>query len=372
MLFNIFLMSVSAILCLCQGALFSRGQKFQIILLGIPDVAKMPLPPTDTPIWDIDLFDSPASTIQSLKRAGKIVICYFSAGTGEDWRIDYKDFAAADLGKVLPLWPNEKWVRTGSPQIRKIMAKRIRLAAEKGCDAIDPDNIADVSQQNDNGLNLKNTDAIAYMQWMHDEAAKYNMQIGLKNSLDILNNVSSIIDFAVNEQCAQLGECSAYKAFLISGKPVFQIEYPQPLNGQAVNGVSCKGPGIDGLSTILKDLTLNGIAYYCDGSFVDTPTLGGTSPPRPSPPPSPSPTRPTSTPPRSSSAPPKPSTPTSRPSTTREPIPTPSTPGGGGGCRAKHWDQCGGKDWKGCTICETRRGVRFSLSSSGPALLAQT
>lgn len=101
----------------------------------------MPLPPTDALVWDIDLFDNPASTIKGLKAAGKTVICYFSAGTGEDWRDDYKDFPAADLGKVLPEWPNEKWIRTGSQKIRSIMAKRIKLAGDKGCDAIDPDNM---------------------------------------------------------------------------------------------------------------------------------------------------------------------------------------------------------------------------------------
>ncbi|KAF2847813.1 carbohydrate-binding module family 1 protein [Plenodomus tracheiphilus IPT5] len=371
MLLRLLSFSLLAILCSCQNVTFSRGQKFQIVLLGVPDVSKMPLAPTDAPVWDIDLFDSPASTITSLKTSGKNVICYFSAGTGEDWRDDYKDFSSADLGKVLPQWPNEKWIRTGSPQIRKIMAKRIKLAADKGCDAIDPDNTD--GYQNDNGLNLKNTDAVAYMRWMHDEAAKYGMQIGLKNSLDILNDVSSFVDFAVNEQCAQLGECSTYANFLASGKPVFQIEYPQPLNAQAVNGVSCKGPSVAGLSTILKDLTLNGIAYYCDGSYVNTPTVGGTSPPRPSLPPKPSTTRPIPTPPRSSSIPLKPSTSTPRPSTTPRPTPTKtpsatlstsrptSTPGGGGGgCRAKHWDQCGGNNWKGCTVCEagfTCKGV---------------
>lgn len=119
---------------------FVRGQKFQIILLGVPDTAKMPLTPTDAPVWDIDLFDSDASTIQTLKAAGKTVICYFSAGTLEDWRSDAKEFPAGDVGKVLKDWPNEKWIRVGSQKIRDIMAKRIKLAGDKGCDAIDPDN----------------------------------------------------------------------------------------------------------------------------------------------------------------------------------------------------------------------------------------
>jgi hypothetical protein len=123
-----------------QNATFVIGQKFQIILLGVPDMSKMPLPPSDAVVWDIDLFDNPASTMKALKAAGKIVICYFSAGTAEDWRSDYRDFAASDVGKVLPEWPNEKWIRVGSQAIRNIMTKRIKLAAEKGCDAIDPDN----------------------------------------------------------------------------------------------------------------------------------------------------------------------------------------------------------------------------------------
>lgn len=86
-------------------ATFSRGQKWQIILMGTPDTSKTPLPPTDAPVWDIDLFDSDTSTITGLKAAGKIVICYFSAGTREDWREDARDFPAADTGKVLPVRP---------------------------------------------------------------------------------------------------------------------------------------------------------------------------------------------------------------------------------------------------------------------------
>lgn len=123
-----------------SNSTFTKGQKFQIVLLGVPDTSKMPLPPTDAPVWDIDLFDSDSATIRDLKSAGKIVICYFSAGTRENWRDDAREFPAADVGKVLPEWPDENWLRTGSAKIREIMAKRIKLAGDKGCDAIDPDN----------------------------------------------------------------------------------------------------------------------------------------------------------------------------------------------------------------------------------------
>lgn len=120
---------------------FVKGQKWQIILTGTPDMSKTPLVPTDAPVWDVDLFDSDTATIKALQALGKIVICYFSAGTREDWRADANDFPAGDVGKVLPEWPNEKWIRTGSTKVRDIMAKRIKTAGDKGCDAIDPDNI---------------------------------------------------------------------------------------------------------------------------------------------------------------------------------------------------------------------------------------
>lgn len=120
---------------------FQKGQKWQIILGGVPDVSKAPLPPTDAVVWDVDLFDNDAASIKTLKATGDIVICYFSAGTVEDWRDDVKDFPGADVGKVLPEWPNEKWIRTGSSKVRDIMAKRIKIAGDKGCDAIDPDNV---------------------------------------------------------------------------------------------------------------------------------------------------------------------------------------------------------------------------------------
>lgn len=92
-------------------------------------------------IYDIDLFDNPESTIKALHEEGKKVICYFSAGSYEDWRDDAKDFDKDDLGKPLDGWKGERWLRLGSDNVRDIMKDRIKYAADKGCDAIDPDNV---------------------------------------------------------------------------------------------------------------------------------------------------------------------------------------------------------------------------------------
>lgn len=99
---------------------------------------------TTTPnvsIFDIDLFDTPTETIQKLHDLGKKVICYFSAGSYEDWRPDAGQFQDSDLGKGLDGWPGEKWLKVQSENVRKIMKTRVEMASEKGCDGVDPDNV---------------------------------------------------------------------------------------------------------------------------------------------------------------------------------------------------------------------------------------
>jgi hypothetical protein len=121
------------------NATLQVGQRAQIILNGVINTS-MPLTP-DVPVWDLDMFDTPASAIATLKSKGKFVICYFSAGTYENWRSDASKFNSNDLGKPLASWAGEQWLNVRSNGVKDVMAARIKLAASKGCDAIDPDNI---------------------------------------------------------------------------------------------------------------------------------------------------------------------------------------------------------------------------------------
>ena len=50
--------------------------------------------------YDIDLFDAPKSTIDALHAKKRIVICYFSAGSHENWRPDAGSFPSSALGKA--------------------------------------------------------------------------------------------------------------------------------------------------------------------------------------------------------------------------------------------------------------------------------
>jgi hypothetical protein len=95
----------------------------------------------DADIFDVDLFRTETKTIEHMKRLNKTVVCYFSGGTYEPSRPDSNQFAFSDKGSRLRQWPSEMWVQTKSTKVRQIMTNRIQLAHQKGCDAIDPDNI---------------------------------------------------------------------------------------------------------------------------------------------------------------------------------------------------------------------------------------
>jgi hypothetical protein len=118
------------------------ASKWQIMIKNNISIAlEDTLEPADVDIWDVDLFNTPVDVIDGLHSLGKKVICYFSAGSGENWRPDYSQIPKADLGANLGCWPGEKWLNVRSEAVWNVMAKRIALASQKGCDGVDPDNM---------------------------------------------------------------------------------------------------------------------------------------------------------------------------------------------------------------------------------------
>jgi hypothetical protein len=118
--------------------------KFQIILSAAVELEHDHPPSPDVDIWDLDLFYHSKKEFDDLKKMGKKVMCYFSAGTSEDWRADFNEFKASDQGAKLPMWPGERWLDIRSPDVWKTMQKRIKFAGQQGCDAIDPDNMGEL------------------------------------------------------------------------------------------------------------------------------------------------------------------------------------------------------------------------------------
>ncbi len=86
----------------------------------------------DVDVFNLDLFDTPSSVIGKLHRQGVFVICYFSAGSYEDWRPDASSFPQEVLGKDMEGWPGEKWLDISHLDLlASIMEARLDLAIEK-------------------------------------------------------------------------------------------------------------------------------------------------------------------------------------------------------------------------------------------------
>ena len=137
------------------------------------------------------------------------------------------------------------------------MTERLKLAASKGCDGVDPDNVD--GYDNDTGLNLTTSDAIDYLTFLAIGAHSLNMSLGLKNAVEIVNQTVDMMQWEVNEQCEQYQECDALRPFIRAGKPVFHIEYPKsaPDVSASSKAAICSDPTADGFSTILKDMDLD-------------------------------------------------------------------------------------------------------------------
>ncbi|MCB1771266.1 MAG: endo alpha-1,4 polygalactosaminidase [Candidatus Competibacteraceae bacterium] len=178
----------------------------------------------DVEMYDIDLFDTPQSTIDELHAANRVVICYFSAGSHEDWRPDAHLFPSEVLGRTLDGWPGEKWLDISNlDSLAPIMEARLDLAVSKGCDGVEPDNVDGYS--NNTGFNLSDQDQIAYNRWLASAAHIRGLSIGLKNDLEQVRDLLEDFDWALNEECFEYNECDRLIPFIAAGKAVFGVEY---------------------------------------------------------------------------------------------------------------------------------------------------
>ncbi|SHF08059.1 Glycoside-hydrolase family GH114 [Marinomonas polaris DSM 16579] len=210
----------------------------------------------DVDLYDIDLFDSSVELIQRLQASGKKVICYFSAGSYEDWRPDAVDFAAKDLGKTLSGWDNERWLDIRSSQVRDVMIRRLDLAVSKGCDGIEPDNVD--SYRTNTGFSFRANDQLDYNRFLAAQAHARGLAIGLKNDPDQARALSSDFDFAITEQCFEFSECRSYSSFIKAGKPVLNAEYRRIyVDDEAQRNAMCKQSLALEFSTLVLPVTLD-------------------------------------------------------------------------------------------------------------------
>lgn len=179
----------------------------------------------DVAVYDLDLAETPVETITALHAAGRKVICYFSAGSWEQYRDDADDFPPAVLGSPLdPPFQDERWLDIRAiDQLAPIMRARLDLAVQKGCFGVEPDNVD--GYINTSGFPLTAQHQLDYNRWIAAEAHARGLSVGLKNDLDQVAELVDHFDWALNEQCFQYEECHLLQPFIDAGKAVFGVEY---------------------------------------------------------------------------------------------------------------------------------------------------
>lgn len=207
----------------------------------------------DVDLYDIDLFDTTTTQITALRGEGRYVVCYFSAGSFENWRDDATDFPASTLGEPLDGWEGERWLDVRDETVRQVLTARLDLAAAKGCDGVEPDNVT--AKNNNTGFVITAADQLDFNRFLADTAHARGLTIGLKNDLDQIEDLVDWFDFAVNEQCLEFVECEIYSVFIDAGKPVLNAEYATDLVDKPK--ATCAQSAALDLSTLLLDIELD-------------------------------------------------------------------------------------------------------------------
>lgn len=224
------------------------GASFQIQYAG-------KLRATSASVIDLDGEDTSAATVTRLKRLGKRVICYINAGAWENWRSDKMKFPTSMRGRKLDGWPAERWLDVRKRAIlMPIMTARMKTCKAKGFDAVDPDNMD--GYQSKTGFAITRKAELAYLKALARAAHRMGLSIGLKNGLGMIRSAQPMVDFAVNEQCLQFHECSAYRPFVRAKKAIFHIEYRG-----TIASICAHTP--TGFSTVRKHLRLDAWMRHC-------------------------------------------------------------------------------------------------------------
>jgi len=212
---------------------------WQIQLSGTLDTS------LDVRIYVIDL-DTPSAIIRDLHAAGRIVVCYFSAGTAESFRDDARRFPSASLGQPVADYPDERWIDPRNATVHAIMADRIAKAANAGCDGIQPSGLAGFAA--DTGLAFTRADQLEYDRWLAGAVHAGGLSIGfVEIDARLAEDLLADFDWNVAWRCIDAG-CPSAAAFVAAGKPALVVEYGDETRAAAV----CPAAKSLGMSAVVK------------------------------------------------------------------------------------------------------------------------
>ena len=215
-------------------------------------------------IYDVDLFEVPDAVIAELHAAGRQVLCYFSAGSAEDWRPDFGDFDPRVIGDPLDGWAGERWLDVRAANVVAVMAARLDLARSRGCDGVEPDNVMGYDEST--GFGLTERDQLAFDRWLANAAHTRGLTIALKNAGGLAAELEPYFDLELNEQCHEYGECGDLVPFSAAGKPILNAEYAESEAAATDLAVTlCPKAAAAGTRTLILPLDLDGtFRVACD------------------------------------------------------------------------------------------------------------
>lgn len=208
---------------------------------------------------ELDLFDTSAATVATLKARGVRLACYLNAGAFERWRPDAATFPAELLGKAYAAWPGERWLDIRRLDLlAPILEARLDLCRAKGFDSVEADNVNGF--ENDTGFALDRADQLSFNRWLAEAAHARGLSIGLKNAGLLAAALVDAFDWALVESCYRFVECQLFEPFRRAGKAVFVIEYSLARR-QMVR--LCALAANDGYGLIFKRRRLDGRLARC-------------------------------------------------------------------------------------------------------------
>jgi len=186
-------------------------------------------------VYNIDI-EAPADKIAELKSQDVKLICYFSAGTIEYFRSDFRDFPQEIIGEQYEDLVDERWVDYANiDALAPIMRARLDKCKDKGFDAIEIDNVDahnyESRDENGNVINIGTNfkmsleESTAYVLWLAREAHSRGLSIGLKNAEEMVYDVVGEVDWMLVEDCYYDSWCEYATPFIDADKPVFMAEY---------------------------------------------------------------------------------------------------------------------------------------------------
>ena len=210
----------------------------------------------DAQMFDLDLFDAPVSTIARLRARGHQVVCYFSAGSFENWRPDAAQFPAAVKGAGVVGWPGEQWLDVRKvAALAPVMEARLDLCRSKGFGGVELDNVD--AYNNPSGFPITAADQLVYNRALAAAAHARGLSVGLKNDLDQVAVLVNDFDWALNEECFAFNECAALQPFIRARKAVFTVEY------NLAPASFCPQAKSMGFSSLYKKLNLDAFRTVC-------------------------------------------------------------------------------------------------------------